>query len=188
MQSIIQRSKQTEQWKDIKGYEGLYQVSNKGRVRSLKKWNVGKGLFEDCITILSPTDNGHGYQIVSLHKDRQRKNHYVHRLVAEAFIENCSNYEVINHIDHNRKNNNVENLEWCTQEYNINYSKHLLRRPKKNAHLPTTGEKYITQRKSTGRYRLIINHKEYGTFKTLEQAVKRRNEILSEVMYPCQCQ
>lgn len=99
-------------WKDIKGYENLYQVSNDGLVRTSHK-----GLWE----ILSAGRTKHGYYNVLLHKGGKRKNERVHRLVASAFIPNPNNYPYINHKDENPSNNHVDNLEWCTAEYNINY-------------------------------------------------------------------
>ena len=101
-----------EQWKDIKGYEGLYQVSNEGRVKSLK-WNKEK--------ILKGGHHTKGYLQLCLYKDGQVIMKKIHRLVAEAFIPNPNNYKEVNHKDENKENNSVENLEWCTQEYNHNY-------------------------------------------------------------------
>lgn len=102
----------TENWKDVAGYEGLYQISNLGHVRSL--W-FGK------VRILKLLDNGDGYLRVRLYRNEKARRLYVHRLVAEAFISNPLNLPVINHKDENPKNNAVDNLEWCTQKYNINY-------------------------------------------------------------------
>ena len=99
-------------WKDVKGYENLYQVSNDGLVRTSHK-----GLWE----ILLAGRTKHGYYNVLLYKDGKRKNERVHRLVASAFIPNPNNYPYINHKDENPSNNHVDNLEWCTAEYNINY-------------------------------------------------------------------
>lgn len=101
-----------EIWKDIVGYEGLYQVSNNGLVRS---FYFGK------IRILKPTINKSGYYQVSLKKDGVGKSHLVHRLVATSFIENNDNLPMVNHKDEDRLNNNVDNLEWCTNKYNVNY-------------------------------------------------------------------
>lgn len=103
---------ETEIWKDIEGYEGLYQVSNLGRVKSLK---FGKE------KILKPRDNGIGYLKVILFKDGKGKHLYVHRLVAQAFIKNPENLPQINHKDENPENNFVENLEFCDAKYNSNY-------------------------------------------------------------------
>lgn len=112
-----------EEWKDIKGYEGLYQVSNQGRVKSLEKtYNVGYGGEKhQKERILIPTEVGNGYLHVTLCKNGGKKYKRVHRLVAEAFIPNPNKYDVVNHKDENQKNNNVDNLEWCTQAYNNAY-------------------------------------------------------------------
>lgn len=98
-----------EIWKDIKNYEGIYQISNIGRVKNLKKNKI-----------LSTLKTGR-YNHLSLSKNGIVKNHSIHRLVAEAFISNPNNYKYINHKDENTRNNNANNLEWCSQSYNINY-------------------------------------------------------------------
>lgn len=95
-----------EVWKDIEGYEGLYQVSNMGRVKSLIK-----GI------ILKQWTDKDGYRQVGLLK----KTFKVHRLVAKAFIENPDDLPLVNHKDENKANNNITNLEWCTNEYNLSY-------------------------------------------------------------------
>lgn len=100
-----------EYWKPVVGYEGHYQVSNFGRVKSIK---FGKEI------ILKQNIRG-GYYIVNLSKNGIVKTYLVHRLVAEAFIDNTDNLPQVNHKDENKLNNNVDNLEWCTHEYNINY-------------------------------------------------------------------
>ena len=101
-----------EYWKPVVGYEGLYMVSNWGRVKSIK---FGKE------RILKPVTNSSGYLLVGLYKNNIEKKYSVHRLVAEAFIPNPYNLPQVNHRDENKLNNNVDNLEWCTNEYNINY-------------------------------------------------------------------
>lgn len=109
-----------EIWKDIKDYEGLYQISNFGRVKSIR---FGKE------RILKPGTNGKGYLYVGLWKNGKVKNFRIHRLVAEAFLEipeelkhlKGTHYLQVNHKDENKQNNNVENLEWCTHSYNINF-------------------------------------------------------------------
>ena len=101
-----------EIWKDIENYEGLYQISNKGHVKSLYKGSE---------RILKLWDNGRGYLRVQLTKENTSKHIRVHRLVARAFIPNPYNLPEINHIDENKKNNSVENLEWCDRRYNVNY-------------------------------------------------------------------
>lgn len=101
-----------EIWKDIKNYEGHYQVSNLGRVKSIK---FGKEI------ILKQQQCMDGYYYVNLSKNGIAKRYYVHRLVAEAFIDNSDNLPCVNHKDENKQNNVVSNLEWCTHEYNNNY-------------------------------------------------------------------
>lgn len=105
-----------EIWKDIKGYEGLYQVSTYGMVRSL-----GKGKTWKKPKIMKSRDNGHGYYMVNLSKEGVYKHHYIHRLVAEAFIPNWFNDQEVNHRDEDKSNNNVDNLEWCDHKYNMQY-------------------------------------------------------------------
>lgn len=105
-----------EIWKDITGYEGLYQISSLGNVKSLFD-NNGKRRDH----ILSGGNDADGYKIVLLYKDRKRSTKKVHRLVAEAFIPNPNNYPQVNHKDENKSNNYADNLEWCTLLYNIRY-------------------------------------------------------------------
>ena len=109
-----------EIWKDIIGFEGHYQVSNKGKVRSIKN-NKIKELkpykeIKRC-----------GYLSVYLRLPGQKFTKKVHRLVAEAFIPNPNGFPEVNHIDENKENNCVENLEWCTGEYNLCYGTRLKR-------------------------------------------------------------
>lgn len=98
-----------EIWKDIEGYEGLYQVSNEGRVKSLRNNKI-----------LKPS-NLEKYPIVIFSVDGKRFGKKVHRLVAEAFIPNPQNLPQVNHKDENKTNNNVQNLEWCDQNYNNHF-------------------------------------------------------------------
>lgn len=108
-----------EIWKDIKGYEGLYQISNLGRVKSCaRKINHGLYVEDRGDVIMTPYLNNNGYYSVMLHKNKKKKNHRIHQMVARAFIPNPENKEMINHIDCNRLNNKVENLEWCTNSEN----------------------------------------------------------------------
>ena len=108
-----------EEWKDIKGYEGIYQISNKGRVKSLNRIDSrGRKRNEK---ILSPTPINGGYLHLNLYKNGKKKPYLIHRLVAEAFLPNPDNLPVVNHKDENKLNNNVENLEWCSVEYNNKY-------------------------------------------------------------------
>lgn len=109
-----------EIWKPVVGYEGLYEISNLGRVKSLG--NTLKGSrFRGIETIRRQEVSKFGYYRVALRKDRKYKHWSVHRLVAIAFLPNPDNLPVVNHKDENPKNNRVDNLEWCTHQYNINY-------------------------------------------------------------------
>ena len=112
-----------ENWKDIKGYEGFYQVSNLGRVRSLERdvYFPNGTIHRIKEKILVPVLDNKGYQFVGLHKNGKRKDMKVHRLVAMAFIPNPENKPMVNHKDENPLNNCVDNLEWCTAQYNANY-------------------------------------------------------------------
>lgn len=102
-----------EIWKDVKDYEGDYKVSNYGRIKSLKK---------NKEIVLKPVLKN-GYCYVSLTKNKKCKTFRVHRIVAQSFILNYNNYPCINHINEIKTDNRVENLEWCTYEYNNNYGK-----------------------------------------------------------------
>ena len=104
-----------EEWRDVVGYEGLYQVSNLGRVKSFIHHNGTDKRIIKTILIKN------GYCNVTLCKKGKRERKYIHRLVAEAFIPNPNNYPIINHKDENPANNCSNNLEWCTQKYNMNY-------------------------------------------------------------------
>ena len=118
-----------EIWKDIPGYEGHYQVSNLGRVKSVPRkiyWNGGFYISKE--RLLSQQMNKYRYWRTHLLKDRITKTVFVHRLVALAFIPNPNNYPDINHKDENPSNNCVDNLEWCTEKYNMNYGTAIERR------------------------------------------------------------
>ena len=141
-----------EIWKDIIGYEGLYQVSNLGRVRRLSKiitdvsqGGVRKRLFEG--RILSQSFVGCGYKSVMLSMNGCVKRYNVHRLVAQAFIPNLNDLPEINHLDEDKTNNCVDNLEWCTAKYNSNYGD----RNKKISFLKRERDKQNRQNKSNCR-------------------------------------
>ena len=109
-------------WKDVVGYEGLYQVSDSGEIKSLFRYARCRGGFRSVKeSILKPMTANLGYKQVVLCKDLTYKKLFIHRLVAEAFIPNPLNLPCINHKDANPSNNNVDNLEWCTYKYNSNY-------------------------------------------------------------------
>ena len=113
----------SEVWNDIKGYEGLYQVSDMGRVKSLERTITKKNGRNQSIQerILKP-QKGLGYLRVALCKGSGKgKLFFVHRLVCEAFHENTENKPCVNHIDENKINNVASNLEWCTYKENLNH-------------------------------------------------------------------
>lgn len=137
-----------EVWKDIKGYEGLYQISNQGRVKSVKK-----------DLIMSPCIRQHGYLAVQLfgrggHPKRGFKTFSIHRLVAEAFIPNPESKTEVNHINEDKTDNRVENLEWATRVENCNHgtlrgrkSEWMTNNPKRSrpvAQLTLDGERIAT--------------------------------------------
>ena len=99
-----------EEWKNVIGYEGLYEVSNKGNVRNVRR-----------NTLLKLSKTNYGYIQVHLYKNGIRTGLRVHRLVAQAFIPNPDNLPEVNHLDEDKTNNRVDNLEWCTAKYNVNY-------------------------------------------------------------------
>lgn len=108
-----------EIWKNVKNYENIYQISNLGRVKSLERTindNGGIRILKE--KILKQSIHYHGYLYVILNKKKK----YVHRLVAEAFLDNQNNYKEVNHKDGNKQNNRVDNLEWCTRSYNVLHS------------------------------------------------------------------
>ena len=112
-----------EEWRDIKGYEGLYQVSNTGKVKSLERTvRIGRGYRTVTEKIMKPRENNHGYLQLHLCREGKRKLCRIHRLVAQAFLPNPDNLSEVNHKDENKQNNYVENLEWCSHSYNNTYN------------------------------------------------------------------
>lgn len=104
-----------EEWRNVVGYEGLYKISSKGRVKSYQ----GRHKKPKILKMSTTTT---GYKKVELTKNKRKKSLKVHRLVAEAFLLNAENKPYVNHIDSNPLNNNVTNLEWCTQKENMIHS------------------------------------------------------------------
>lgn len=122
-----------ETWKPVVGYEGLYEVSDLGNVRSLNWHN------EKYARNLWLKPHNKGYFQVELVRNKEKKMHMVHRLVAIAFIPNPLNLPQVNHKDENKKNNAVENLEWCDNRYNVKYS--MIRHPDRAANRIYTNSK-----------------------------------------------
>lgn len=118
-----------EVWKDIPNFEGYYQVSSTGKVRSLERKFVNKRNQHRTYPskILKPTVMPNGYLQVNLKKQGKTFRRFVHRLVATVFVPNEFGYKTVNHIDENKQNNCISNLEWCSQRYNNNYGTRLKR-------------------------------------------------------------
>lgn len=108
-----------EIWKEINGYDGKYQISNLGNVKSNSRWAKGR-LLKGGKTKGKP----HPYKYVALVKTGRKdiKNHYIHRLVAQYFCDNPNNYNEVNHIDGNTFNNCADNLEWCSHKDNMRHA------------------------------------------------------------------
>ena len=98
-----------EIWKDIKGYEGYYQASNLGRIKSIR-----------AKKIMSTEKHSRGYPQINFHVNGVRKILYIHRIIAETFLENNDKLKTVDHIDENKKNNSINNLKWCSQNENMN--------------------------------------------------------------------
>lgn len=116
-----------EKWKDIEEYEGLYQISNMGKIRSMDHYaSNGKSiiLYKGKTKKLH-TNKRTKYLSVMLSKNNKDRRFYIHRLVAQAFIPNPQNLPQVNHIDGDKKNNCVNNLEWCSRSYNMEHAKKL---------------------------------------------------------------
>lgn len=128
-----------EIWKDIKGYEGKYQVSNLGRVKSLNAYGHNLEKIMNC-----PKHHS-GYLITIFKVNNKNKTFNVHRLVAETFIPNPDKLPQVNHKDENKLNNCVDNLEWCTRQYNCNYGT-------RNDRISKNGSKTVNQYDLNGKF------------------------------------
>lgn len=181
-----------ERWADIKGYEGLYIVSDQGNIKSLprdvlytrangkKHYTAVKG------KIMTPHDNGNGYQYITLRKNTVKKNHYVHRLVAEAFCDHPDGCNYVDHINNVKSDNRAENLQWLTQKANVLKSVPTMCAPRRKSKSTNTGHKYIRFRDN----RYLFNFesksagiKNYSTHKTLDEAIERREAVLRGTKY-----
>lgn len=133
-----------EEWRDVAGYEGRYQVSSMGRVKSLER-KVPKGYGERTVKerILKPKTDRYGYLIVGLYAGGKIRTFLVHRLVCEAFRENPEGKPQVNHINEDKTDNRASNLEWCTAKENTNHGS-------RNERIAKSREKPIGQYKLDG--------------------------------------
>lgn len=148
-----------EIWKDIEGYEGYYQVSNFGNLRSLERYlpRADGGVYKVASKQLKTPINRDGYPTVRLYKNRKATSLKVHRLVAITFIPNHQNKKVINHIDGDKTNNKIDNLEWVTHKENTlhAYKTGLKKPPNPNANGEIQGEKNSGSKLTNEKVRFI---------------------------------
>lgn len=181
-----------EKWVDIKGYEGLYMVSNQGNIKALPKYvsytrkNGKRCQRKSKEQIMIPHDNGNGYQYITLRKNAVRKNYYVHRLVAEAFCVHPVGCDYVDHINNAKSDNRAANLQWLTQKANTLKSVSSMRKPRNKFKATNTGYKYIRFRDN----RYVFNFasesegiKNYTAHKTLNEALMRREAVLRGTKY-----
>lgn len=165
-----------EVWKPVVGYEEFYEVSNKGRVRSLDRrvWN-GRVWYTKKGALLTPTKTTTGYWKIDLKPLKgKRKSMKVHRLVAFAFIPNPENKPNINHINGNPLNNNVENLEWCTQSENILHANKVGLKKKRNG-FNFCKEKIISEYLNEGKTLTYLSRKYKTSIKTISNYLKKND-------------
>lgn len=179
-----------EIWKDIKGYEGKYKVSNLGRVKSLKdRHGYREKILKQLLT-------HHGYMQVMLFdkaKGNKGKRYYAHRLVAEAFISNPNKFPIINHKDEIRTNNRIDNLEWCTHKYNSNYGTARVKisethKGEKNPMYGRTGDKNPMYGKNGGKHQRAKGVKCLTTgevFASISEATNKYNACGSQISKCC---
>lgn len=165
-----------EVWKDIPGYEGCYQASNLGRIKSLDRDVYRGGIIKHisgCMMSLRETDDGRIK--VDLRKDGFKKTFKVHRLVALAFLPNPDNLREVNHKDENPKNNRLDNLEWCTHIYNCKYGTRNERRYESGGG---------SRRKPIGKYDKDGNL--VATYTCIKSAARGNNVTPSAIKYNAQ--
>ena len=178
-----------EEWRDVKGFEGIYQVSSEGRVRSLDRID-NSGHFRKGF-IKSLTKKKTGYLVTALYNDNKYTHIGVHRLVAQAFIPNPNNYPIVKHKDENKQNNmiwvnedgsidyNKSNLEWCTIDYNNNYGTRTERAAKKNSEVQKGKERpnrYKKVAKCDNKGNIIIT---YNSIKEAAKSIDKPSSYIS---------
>lgn len=159
-----------EKWKKIKDYEELYEISEKGEVRTLCDHFVRNRLYKKKGDIVAVCNGAYGYNVCSLRKNGVNKMFKLHRLLAQAFIPNPENKPQINHIDNNRKNNKLENLEWCTNTENEQHKIKQKRHPHGETH-------YEAKLKNSD----VLFIREYSSESPINDLVKKYNLSRSHI-------
>ena len=165
-----------EIWRPIEGYEGLYEVSNTGRVRSVDRYVKSKGesYWLRKGKMLSPTKDKNGYLKVNLSCNGKHNIIRVHRLVTEAFLPNPDNLPEVNHKDEDKTNNNVDNLEWCNAKYNSNYKGVLKRRSQRMKENGIYEKNALKRRKYPDT--VGLDEKEYRNYYMREYRKRKRGQ------------
>lgn len=168
-----------EIWKDIEGYEGMYQVSNYGRVKNLERYSAQNHLLPE--KLLSITHAAWGYCDVSLYKNGVREHKKPHRLVAEAFIPNPDNLPEVDHIDTNKDNNRADNLRWCTHQEN-----HMNPLTRKLKHDINVGKKLTPEaiEKLSKKVEMYKDGILVHTFSSFADILRTSEELLGEKLWP----
>lgn len=175
-----------EEWRDIPGYEGYYRISNFGRVLRLsrgKQWPYR----QTHNNIRKPRLRENGYLAINLSKDNKVKWYLLHRLVALTFISNPNNLPCVNHKDENRQNNFVGNLEWCSQQYNVNYGTAIERSIETRKNLPNKDDinKRIGEKNSKKIRCFKPNGLLYGVYNSLTEASRETGVHISQISRHC---
>lgn len=169
-----------EEWRPIIGYEGYYEISDRGNVRSCERnvFHSSGNLMILPSKLKKLTINNKGYYVVQLHKYCTGKTYLVSRLVGVAFIPNPDNLPEIDHIDRVPLNNTVANLRWCTRTINLENRVLIGQKP------GISGKKYISVA-DNGKYRILktIDGKicHFGYYNTIEEAIEARDKMLAEL-------
>lgn len=161
-----------EFWKDIKGYEGLYQVSSLGKVKSLYKNKI-----------LKPRVKENDYLIVSLYKDKVDKKFYIHRLVANAFIPNPDQKEYVNHKNFDKSNNTAENLEWVTRMENFRHYKNSYKWNKTFSERDKKLTSKTLHRAKQYKSEIIRLYEENYNIKDIAKTLKLGKDFVTDILY-----